>query len=99
MCAGSEQEVLNMPGRLDAFVCLPVVPSQLAVLPPAGRRRVLQASQLDGHLLQGGSLGLTLTGEQLRLEDTKQDVEESITPHEGDIQDLERMKSAGQSGE
>lgn len=73
---------------------LPVVPGHLAVVPPAGRRWVLQASQFDGHLLQGGSLGLTLTGEQLRLEDTKQDEEESITRHEEDIQDLEKIKYA-----
>jgi len=35
---------------------------------PAGRRGVVQAAQLRGHLLrQGGSLGFTLTRDQLSL--------------------------------
>lgn len=100
--AGSSRCVCDDHATLSALlkrllVWLPVVPGHLAVVPPAGRRWVLQAPQFDGHLLQGGSLGLTLTGEQLRLEDTKQDEEESITRHEEDMQDLEKIKSAGQS--
>lgn len=41
-------------------------------MPPAGGRGEAQAAQLDGHLLQGGSLRLTLTGDQLRLEDNRE---------------------------
>lgn len=41
-------------------------------MPPAGGRWVVQAAQADGHLLQGRSLGFTLTGDQLRLQDRQE---------------------------
>lgn len=52
-------------------VCSPVVPGQLTAVPPAGGWGVVQAGQFGRHLLQCSSLGFTLTGEQVSLEDTK----------------------------
>lgn len=63
---------LNTLGSVNTSVapyCLPVAPGQLTVVPPAGGGGVAQAAQSDGHLLQGGSLGFTMTGDQLSLED------------------------------
>lgn len=54
---------------------LPVVLNQLTAAPTVGWQRILQAAQLDGHLFQGTSLGSTLTGDQLSLEDTEQGTE------------------------
>lgn len=48
----------------------PVVPDQLQTAPPGGGTGVLQAAQLDGHLLQSRSLALKLAGDQLGLRDT-----------------------------
>lgn len=72
-------------------MCLPVVPGQLAVVPPAGRWGILQAAQFDGHLLQGSSLGFTLTGDQLSLEDKEKDIQDSVTRHTVDIHDLDKI--------
>lgn len=88
-CPPYPQHLLSMFQRVilySSVVCLPVVPGQQAAVSPAGRRGILQAAQFDRHLLQGSSLGFTLTGDQFSLEDTEQDIEAS--GHDFEIHDF-----------
>lgn len=76
---GADWKSAGSAKKTTSIACLPVAPGQLAVVPPAGGRGVLQVAQFDGHLLQGSSLRFTLTGDQLSLEDTEEDIQASNT--------------------